>query len=289
MESISLALLAQIIVNGLISSSIYILMALGFNMIFGIMNIVNFAHGDFYMIGAFVVFEVVEVMKLNYFLGLLLALVSIGILGMICEKFLFKPIRKEEGSDLVVSIAIGLILQSIALLIWGPEDLGISTAYTRIVSLGLVSLPMERIIITASTVVLLVLFYLFIKFTKIGQSLRAVAQDSEVAALQGVNVETVFTLSFGIGCSLAAVAGSLISPLFSISPYIGGLAVLKAFVIVVLGGLGSIPGSLLGGLVLGLGESFFSTFLGGVISDILGFVAILVLLIVRPTGLLGTK
>lgn len=282
-------LLVKIIFNGIISSSIYILMALGFNMIFGIMNVVNFAHGEFYMFGAFIIFQLVARMKINYLLAMIIVIIVVGISGMIIEKFIFKRIRKEEAGDFVGSLGLGLILQSLALIIWGPEDQGMTSPYPQVIVLGTISLPLERIVITFLTVILLSFFYIFIKFTKVGQSLRAVAQDPEVASIQGIKVESVYTLSFGIGCSLAAIAGALISPIFSISPNIGGFALLKAFVVVVLGGLGSIPGSLIGGVILGLGDSFFNTFFGGTISDIFGFIAILIILILKPSGLLGIK
>jgi branched-chain amino acid transport system permease protein len=279
----------QIIFNGIVASSIYILMALGFNMIFGIMNVVNFAHGEFYMLGAFLVFHAVEKMKISYLMALVIATIVIGIFGMAIEKFIFKRIRAVEAGDFVVSLGIALVLQSVVLIIWGPEDQGIASPFPEVIAVGFMSLPLERIAIILLTVVLLVFFYLFVKHTKVGQSLRAVSQDAEAASLQGIRIEFVYTLSFGIGCSLAAVAGALISPIFSISPTMGGFALLKAFVIVVLGGLGSIPGSILGAVVLGFGDSVFNTLLGATIADILGFVGILILLIARPSGLLGVR
>lgn len=284
-----IVLFVKIIINGLISSAIYVLMALGFNMIFGIMGVVNFAHGEFYMLAAFVVYQLVKIMGLNYLLSLCISVVIIGLLGMGAEPLLFKPVRKIEAGDFVVSLALGFILQSIALLIWGGEDLGIPSVYSGNIGIGVFTIPTERLMVSLYCTALLIVFYVFIKFTKTGQSMRAVAQDAEVASLQGIRVEKVYIISFGIGCALAGVAGALISPIFSIFPYMGAFALLKAFIVVVIGGLGSIPGAVLGGILLGMAESLISTFLGGAVSDIMGFVGVLILLVFRPQGLLGTK
>lgn len=282
-------LFVKIIINGLISSAIYVLMALGFNMIFGIMGVVNFAHGEFYMLAAFVVYQLVKIIGLNYPLSLCISIIIIGLLGMGLEPLLFKPIRKIEAGDFVVSLALGFILQSTALLIWGGEDLGIPSVYTGNISVGIFTIPTERLMVVVYCTTLLIVFYIFIKFTKTGQSMRAVAQDAEVASLQGIRVEKVYIISFGIGCAMAGVAGALISPIFSIFPYMGGFALLKAFIVVVIGGLGSIPGAVLGGVLLGMAESLISTFVGGAVSDIMGFVGVLILLVFRPQGLLGAK
>lgn len=279
----------QILINGLFLSLLYILMALGFNMIFGIMGVVNFAHGEFYMLGAFIVYQMVKLMNFNYLVGLSIAVVMVGALGMLLEPVIFKRVRKIEAGDFVVSLALAFILQSIALMIWGPEDLGIPSVYTGIMRMGSLVIPVERLMTIAYSTALLIGFYLFVKFTRTGQSMRAVAQDAEVASLQGIRVEKVYVLSFGIGCALAGVAGALISPIFSIFPYMGGFALLKAFIVVVIGGLGSIPGAVLGGILLGMGESFISTFLGGAVSDIMSFIGVLILLIFKPEGLLRAK
>jgi branched-chain amino acid transport system permease protein len=279
----------QILINGLFLSLLYILMALGFNMIFGIMGVVNFAHGEFYMLGAFIVYQMVKLMNFNYLVGLSIAVVMVGALGMLLEPVIFKRVRKIEAGDFVVSLALAFILQSIALMIWGPEDLGIPSVYTGIMRMGSLVIPVERLMTIVYSTALLIGFYLFVKFTRTGQSMRAVAQDAEVASLQGIRVEKVYVLSFGIGCALAGVAGALISPIFSIFPYMGGFALLKAFIVVVIGGLGSIPGAVLGGILLGMGESFISTFLGGAVSDIMSFIGVLILLIFKPEGLLRAK
>lgn len=280
-------LLSQIILNGLVTSAIYILMALGFTMIFSIMNIVNFAHGEFYMLGGFLIYQLFGVMGLNYLLALFLTTLILGFFGFILEPVIFRPIRNVEMGDFVLSLGLAFCLQSIALLIWGPEDLGIRSFYPGVVKFGLLVVPAERLVVVILSILILIIFFSFIKYTRVGKSMRALSQDPEAALLVGIRKNKIYPLSFGIGCALAAIAGGLISPIFAISPAMGSLPLLKAFVVVILGGLGSIPGAVAGGLILGVGESLFSTLAGGSISDVMGFVIIIIILLVKPSGICG--
>jgi branched-chain amino acid transport system permease protein len=262
-------------------------MALGFTLIFGILRLVNFAHGEFYMIGAFVTYYLISKFAVNYFFAIALSTVVVGIIGFAIEKALFAPLRGRELSMLMSALGLQITIQGLMAVWVGVDSYSITPPFTGILEFDFLSFPVERIFVIALTIFVLFLFYLLIKFTMIGKALRAVALDDEAALMQGIPVNRVYTLAFGLGCSLAAIAGALIGPVFSLHVYMGQSALLKAFIVVILGGLGSIPGAVLGGLILGLGESAFATLLGGLTAEMFGFGLIIFILLLRPSGLLG--
>jgi branched-chain amino acid transport system permease protein len=279
--------IAQILVNGLTSGSFYVLMALGFTLIFGIMRLVNFAHGEFYMLGAFVVYHLYGRLHLNFFLALAVSAVSVAVLGAIVERVIFVPLRSRELSMLMSALGLQIALQGIIAVTEGVEALSLPAPVSGVYHSRWLIFPYDRLLVVAVTAVVLALFYAFITWSKFGQALRAVAQDAEAALIQGIPVNRVYTLAFAIGCALAAIAGGVIAPVFSLHVYMGQAAILKAFVVVILGGLGSVPGAVVGGLVLGLAESVFASLFGVLVSDMLGFLLIMMILLWRPFGLLG--
>ena len=284
---ISASTLTQILINGLTAGSFYVLMALGFTLIFGILRLVNFAHGEFYMIGAFVTYYLISKFTINYFLAIALSTVVVGVIGFAIEKALFAPLRGRELSMLISALGLQITIQGLIAVWVGVDSYSIAPPFTGIIEFDIFSFPVERIFVVGLTLLVLLLFYLLIKFTMIGKALRAVALDDEAAQMQGIPVNRVYTLAFGLGCSLAAIAGALIGPVFSLHVYMGQAALLKAFIVVILGGLGSIPGAVLGGLILGFGESAFATLLGGLTAEMFGFGLIIFILLLRPSGLLG--
>jgi len=284
---ISASTLTQILINGLTAGSFYVLMALGFTLIFGILRLVNFAHGEFYMIGAFVTYYLISKFTINYFLAIALSTVVVGVIGFAIEKALFAPLRGRELSMLMSALGLQITIQGLMAVWVGVDSYSIAPPFTGIIEFDIFSFPVERIFVVGLTLLVLLLFYLLIKFTMIGKALRAVALDDEAAQMQGIPVNRVYTLAFGLGCSLAAIAGGLIGPVFSLHVYMGQAALLKAFIVVILGGLGSIPGAVLGGLILGFGESAFATLLGGLTAEMFGFGLIIFILLLRPSGLLG--
>jgi branched-chain amino acid transport system permease protein len=281
------ASLAQILVNGLTSGSFYVLMALGFTLIFGIMRLVNFAHGEFYMLGAFVVYHLYGLLGVNFFLALVASAVTIAVLGAVVERVVFVPLRARELSMLMSALGLQIALQGIMAVAEGVEGLSLPAPVSGVYRSSWLVFPYDRLVVVAVAIVVLALFYAFITWSKIGQALRAVAQDGEAALMQGIPVNRIYTLAFAIGCALAAVAGGVIAPVFSLHVYMGQAAILKAFVVVILGGLGSVPGAVVGGLLLGVAESLFASLLGALMADMLGFLLIMLILLWRPYGLLG--
>lgn len=282
-------LLAQAALNGLVIGAMYTLMAVGFTLVFGIMRVVNFAHGEFYMLGAFVGFFTYVYWDIPFVVCLAIAAVTIGALGMLVERALIQPFRSDEMSGMIATLAISIVIQNAAVLLWGPVPRAMPDIVSGTLVVGPFSFPWSRLLVIAAAVVIFVAFWLFMQRTRVGRAMRAVAQDRETALLQGIRVNYIYPLAFGMSVGLAALAGALMGPVFSVSPFVGLTPMLKAFVVVILGGLGSVPGAVVGGILLGLIESFTATIFGSLVSDILQLLLVIMILLVRPSGLLGQK
>lgn len=280
-------MIEQIVVNGLLASLIYVIMALGFTLIFGIMRIVNFAHGEFYMIGAVAVLFLFGTAGWPFFVAVLAGGVISAVLGMVAERVLFRPLVNDELACMIMSLALGIILQSGALIVFGPAEQSVTRPFSGTWSLAGTVVPWDRTIVAGCALGILAVFYAFLKFSRLGLAMQAVAQDPETSSLMGVESGAVYVVAFGIACLLAGLAGGLMAPIYTIGPYMGELPMLKAFVVVILGGLGSIPGAVLGGLLIGLSESTLSTLLDSGTAMIASFVIVLLVVVTRPTGLLG--
>lgn len=277
----------QMIVNGVLAGFIYVIMALGFTLIFGIMRIVNFAHGEFYMMGAVVILLLFSRLGWPFFPAVLAGGLISALLGVVLERLLFRPLVGEELPCMIMSLGVGIILQSVTLIVFGPAEQSVARPFSGTWSLGSTVIPWDRTIVALCALLVLCVFYAFMKFSRIGLAMRAVAQDPATSSLMGVESGLIYSSAFGIGCFLAGLAGALMAPIYTIGPYIGELPMLKAFVVVILGGLGSIPGAVLGGLLIGLSESVLSTLLGSTVALIASFAIVLLVVIVRPAGLLG--
>ena len=276
--------------NGVMLGLNYALIALGLSLIFGIMGIVNFAHGEMYMLGGYVAYYLVGRFGLNFFVTIIAAVIMVGLLGVFLEKFLFRPLTtrpREALTSFIAAVGLAWVLQMLAVICFGDLDRSVPSAFKGILRMGGVVITKERLATIIIGIALIVLLNLFLLRTRIGGAIRAVAQDKEAAALQGVQVGRISALSFGIGCALASAAGALMAPIFSINPFLGGEVILKAFLVVILGGMGSIPGAMLGGLVLGFTESFGSLFFTVPTVSVITFTLIIIILILRPQGLLG--
>ncbi|MBI4589869.1 MAG: branched-chain amino acid ABC transporter permease [Candidatus Rokubacteria bacterium] len=280
-------LLIQALVNGIMLGMVYVLVALGLTLVFSIMEVINFAHGEFYMLGGYTAYYLIAQLGLNYFLTIAAAVVVVGFLGWMIEKLLFRPFRKDLLGAFIVSLGLVWVLQSAAMLAFGSLEKSVPSPFRGVLKVLGIYFSLERLIVTVTAIVLVAALYLFIQFSREGRAMRAVAQDSDAAALQGINVARISSLAFAVGAGLAATAGVLIAPLFFVSPFIGDLPIVKAFIIIILGGMGSIPGALLGGLILGLAEGVGSIFLSIPAVNLLGFVIVMAVLLVRPRGLLG--
>lgn len=282
-------LLPQAMINGITLGTNYVLMALGFTMIFGVLRIVNFAHGEFYMLGAFFVLTAISQLNIPYFPAAILAIVAVALLGLISERVVFRRFRDKEKEieGMIVALGLSIFIQNIGLVIWGPYDQSIPPVFTGVFKFGNIFYPVERFMAVLLSVILMISFYLFLKKTRVGLAIQALAQDIEIARVQGIRINRLYPIAFAIGTGLAAAAGVIIGPVFQLNPWMGLTPQIKAFMVVILGGLGSIPGAVLGGFILGIAESFVSTFASKAIADMLGFIIVIAILIFRPSGLFG--
>ena len=280
-------LTTQIVINGLTSALVYMLMALGFTLIFGIMRVVNFAHGELYMVAAFLVYVLVGSLGWNYYLVVVLAGVAVGLFGAVLERVLLRPFIGRELNGMIMALAISITLQAAAFILFTSDEHSVPRPIKGVIKLGTVIVPWDRIAVGLIALCILGVFYLFIRFTKLGLAMRAVVQDEDVASIHGVRSKVIYPLGFGIGAMLAGFAGALMAPIYTIYPYMGAQPMLKAFIVVILGGLGSIPGAVLGGIVLGLTESVFATLINSTVAAMISFGIVVVILLIKPTGLMG--
>lgn len=284
--------LIQQAVNGISLGSIYALIALGYTMVYGIINLINFAHGEVLMIGAYIGLYLTSILKLPFFLALVLAMVLSGVLGIVIEKVAYKPLRSGTRiSALITAIAVSLFLQYGMMYFVGPEsrtyeDL-LPSKQIDVFSTGALIDIKSSYIIFITLLMMAILMYIT-KFTKMGKSMRALSQDRDAAELMGINVNQTISYTFFIGSSLAGAAGVLIGVYYStINPLMGATPGLKAFVSAVIGGIGIIPGAVFGGFFLGIVETAVSAFGGSLYKDAVAFFILIVFLLVKPSGLLG--
>ncbi|HXX56086.1 MAG TPA: branched-chain amino acid ABC transporter permease [Methanoregula sp.] len=288
----NLGIFLQIMFWGLYAGSIYILLATGLNLIFGVMKVVNFAHGEFLMLGAYITATVFFLTGINPYLIIIVSMLALVGIGAVVERFCFRPILGTgKLNEIFLSIGLIYIFQNGVAMIWGDSWQSIRSPYDGItVPIGSLDVPLDYIIIMAFTALILCGLYLFLKKTKTGMQMRATSQNRKGAMLVGIDVERIDILSFGLGCALAAAAGTLWVVSGQVfNPYVGSIPAVKAFAIIILGGLGSIPGAIIGGLLMGIAENGAAFLLGGVWKDAISFIILIVVLVVRPTGLFGDK
>jgi branched-chain amino acid transport system permease protein len=279
----------QQLVNGITIGMIYTLMAVGLTVIFGILRIGNFAQGEFYMLGAFVALYMVSSLFMNYLLSILMALVCVALLGVIVERLAIRPLQGRPHAALIVStIGASIFLENMALILFGatPKTLPSPYARAQVVFWG-IHLTEQRILILLMSVMIIVALHFFIKKTKTGMAMRAVAKDPDTASLMGINVNRVYAYAFAIGGGLAAVAGALLGAIFVVAPNMGNLMVIKAFVVLILGGMGYVPGAVFAGILLGVTESLGAGFISTEYKDVIGYGIMLLVLLFRPEGLFG--
>lgn len=279
----------QTLFNGIMLGLLLVIFALGLSLVFGIMRILNFAHGELYMLGGFGMWGLFAQHHVNYFLALVLTMLAVALIGIVIERFIFKPFRGKLLSGLIASLALILILQTSVFLSFGIQDKAIPTApgFGGVISVFGVIFSRERFFIIIITAVLVLLLHLFLKRTKPGKAMRATAQEPDGAALLGIKVDNTCSIAMAIGCALAAAAGALVGTMFYVNAFIGEPWLMKGLAVVVLGGLGSIPGTMLGGFIIGMVESFGTTYIGGDYSFMMIFLVLLIVLLVRPRGLFG--
>lgn len=281
----------QQVANGLVNGMGYVLIAVGLTLVFGVLRIVNFAHGEFYMLGAFVTFFAIKLLGVPYLAAVLLATVAVAGVGVLANQVLFKPLRREhEFTILMVSLGLSLLLANGGEIVFGADPKYIASPFAdEAVEIGTVFLTWQRIIVLVAAAILIGLVYLFIRFTTMGKMMQATAQNRDGAALSGVNIDWVHTYTFALACGLAAASGALLGPTAVIFPTIGEWAVLKAFIVVVMGGLGSMGGAVAGGLLLGVAEALGANYISIAFKDAIGYGIVVAVLLWRPAGLFAAR
>jgi len=279
--------LLQHLLNGLLLGATYSLLGIGLTLVFGLMHVVNFAHGEFYTLGAYAVFAALVGASVNFFLAIPLALLVGAAAGALCERCLLRPLRGESiDTVMLVMIGVWIAMQNAELLGWGGVAKSVPTPFpTHPVVWGHVSVSPLRLFVFAVSGLLILGAHLLLARTKLGRAMRATFQDRETAALMGVSIERIHTVTFALGAALAAAAGALLGPVFLLYPSMGDLASLKAFSVVILGGLGNFAGAALGGIVLGIAEELGAGYLSSGYRDAVGFIMIVAVLLLRPSGL----
>ena len=282
--------LIQQLVNGLSLGSIYALMALGYTMVYGIIKLINFAHGEVYMTGAFIGYLLINRFQLGFLSSLILTMVLSALLGMIIERIAYKPLRKASRiTSLITAIGVSYLLQNGMIQLMGPQVRSFPQVIAnKVYTVGPLSVNRIQLIIFGTTLCLMALLQLIIKRTKMGKAMRAVSIDPDAARLMGINVDTVITFTFMLGSALAGAAGVLVGLYYnSINPMMGYAPGLKAFIAAVFGGIGIIPGAMLGGVLIGLIETLVSGYGNSMIRDAVVYSILILILLFRPAGLLG--
>jgi branched-chain amino acid transport system permease protein len=288
--ALDLGILIQVLFWGLYAGCIYILLATGLNLIFGVMKIVNFAHGELLMLGAYITATIFLLTGLNPYVIILFTMLVLGLIGIVVERLCFRPILGTgKLNEIFLSLGLIYVFQNGVALIWSDERQVLNSPYQTVsIPVGSIQLPLDYIVIIVITALILTGLHLLLRRTDLGRAIRATSQNRKGAMIVGINVERMDMISFGIGSGLAAAAGTLWVVSGQVfNPYIGSIPAIKAFAIVILGGLGSIPGAIAGGLLYGIAENGAAYFLGGIWKDSISFLILIIVLIIRPTGLFG--
>lgn len=283
------------LINGISLGSVYAIIALGYTMVYGIAKMLNFAHGDIIMVGGYIALTAMNAWGVNPILAVVLAVILCTILGVVIERVAYRPLRKAASplAVLITAIGVSYLLQNVALLIFGAD----TKSFTSVVSVPSLVLAGGSLIISGETIVtivacmvIMICLTLFINKTKAGQAMLAVSEDKGAAQLMGINVNGTIALTFAIGSALAAIAAVLLCSAYpSLTPYTGAMPGIKAFVAAVFGGIGSVPGALIGGLLLGVIEILGKAYISSQMADAIVFAVLIIVLLVKPTGLLGKQ
>jgi branched-chain amino acid transport system permease protein len=286
----------DLIIIGLSVGMVYALVALGISLIFSGLDIVHFAHGEIYMLGAFIGLMLFQKLSLPYVPTLLLAIVLTGFLGVLIERLFYRRLTRSGGGYtvagmgmIIAGFGMSIVLQNVAYLIWGAKPLPFPVPFGMPIEIGNLALPMSYVWIVVAAIVLMFSLHLLLRKTMLGLAMRAVAYNKDIAYLSGVNVPLMISLTFGIGCSLGAAAGVLIGPINYVQVQMGIGVLIKAFAAAVVGGFGSLPGAILGGLLVGVVESLGAGFVSGTYKDVYAFVLLIFVLMVKPSGILGVE
>jgi branched-chain amino acid transport system permease protein len=278
----------QYLFNGILIGANYALIAIGLTVIFGLMNIANFAHGQFYMLGGFMAYQLTTAIGLNFFVALVISVAAVTGIGILLERTIFARLRnKPLISSVLVTIGLAIVIENLALVLWGARPEAIPNPFpVSPVEIGSIFATVPRLFAVVVTLAAIVIIHLLLHYTRMGKAMRATFQQQEAAALAGIDVDLIYSIAFGIGAGLAALGGVLLGTIFYVQPSMGDVATLKAFVVTILGGMGSFPGAIVGGLLLGIAESF-GTLVSSDYKDAIGYILVILVLLYRPQGLFG--
>jgi branched-chain amino acid transport system permease protein len=289
---ITAKIVVEQVINGLALGCMYAAIASGLTLIWGTMKMLNFAHGEFYMIAGYILFFVTTSLGVHPFLAIALAVIVAFLLGIFVERAVIQPLLNKPRWDItpiVATLGISIFLQNFALNVWGEHFQNVPYFVEGSLEFMGFRMAYQRIFIFTITAIVMLGFWIYIKKAKFGLGLRATAQDRDAAAIQGISAKRVYTITFGLSCAMAGLAGVLLAPIFSVNPWMGASPVLKGFITVVLGGLGSFEGAILAGILLGTVESIAVVLLSSEWKDVVSFAIFILVLVVKPSGLFGTK
>jgi len=282
-------ILLQLIVNGLLLGGIYVLISIGLTLIFGVVRVINFAHGELLMISMYISYFSYAMLNLHPYVSVILSIPIMFLMGMAIDKILIKPLRDAPSyMQIFITVGLSITLLNLALFLFSGDYKSINIPFSKkSLNAGGISISYARLIIFFTSIIVSAALFLFLKKTDIGKQIRAIAQDRMAAQLVGINLNKLFTLSFGIGSALVAIAGALILPIYYVFPSVGVYFVLTAFVVVVLGGLGNIFGAILGGFIIGIADALSGYYIDPSLKELVYFIIFLIVLLIRPSGLMG--
>lgn len=281
----------QQLYNGAVIGLTYGVIAMGLTMIFGLMKVLNVAHGEFYMLGALLAYYGTRVWDLGFFLSLVVAIVGVGIIGYLVEKILVRKLYKEQiATTAIVTLGLSMIIANVAFMVLGPMPKSIPSPFAvRVMTLGPIFTTPMRLFLAVVAVVFIIFTTMVIKKTKLGIAMRATFEDNDMTAMVGVSVGKIRTYTFVYGCILAGISGVLLGTMFVVEPFMGDVIMLKSWVVVIVGGLGNIPGSIAAGMLLGITESLTAGFISSAYKDAVGFLIVILVLVFRPYGIFSRK
>ncbi len=282
--------MAQMLVNGVVLGTIYALIALGITLIFSIMNILNFAHGQMYMLGGFIVYYLYGVLNVNYFLSLLAVMVALAAIGVLFETVFFRRVlgvATREENSMLLAMGTALVLENLALFAFGEKQRGVPPVVTGVYEIVGAYLPASRAFVLMLSAIFIAALLLFVRYTKPGRAMRALAQDKEVTSLMGVDTRRISALGFAIGAALAGLAGALLVTVFGVNTGVGTAISIKAFIMIMIGGAGIVSGAMLGAFALGFAEAVGYEVFPGSMTYLLIFMGLILFLMIRPQGIMG--
>lgn len=284
-------MLLQALINGLLLGGIYALVAIGLNLVFGVIKVINFAHGEFLMLGLYTAYWLAVLYGIDPYISLPIIVLVTFMLGVLTQKMIIEPLLKAPPlNQLLATAGLSLVLQNVALSLWRADYRAIMTAYAGLsITVGPLMISVVRLVSFLAAISVALTFYLFLMRTDLGRSIRAIAHDKEIAELMAIDVKRHYVMTFGIGGALAGITAALIAPIYFVYPTVGAPFGLMSFIVVVLGGLGSFVGALFGGLILGVVESIAGFLTNAELARAFAFAIFLIILFIKPSGIFGEK